>query len=537
LLIASVATLATLPIAFHGNPWGHDINLHLRAWMDAERQFHEGTFFPRWAAGANQGFGEPFFIFYPPLSRLIGVALGLLLPWKMVPGVFIWLMLMLAGVAMWICARAWLLPADALVASLIFAVNPYILIVAYKRANYADLLAAALFPLLVWGGIRMGYAPARTTLPLSAALAALWLSDLPAAVVASYAVAGLLVLNAILYRSLRPLLFGALAMLSAFGGIAFFLFPAAWERRWVSIAEAVRAEWAPENNFLFTHSNQPQYIAFNRGLSFVAVFLVLATVVAAVLARTLRQDESKVWLSLTLLGAVSTFMMFPPSFVLYETLPEMRYVEFPWRWLSALCVAGALLVAAAISQARRKWIPLAIAGLAIAVIGTEGLHTVNWDKSHYLEGLVADAHSPSGYPIRFGDWSNPLGSHPWKLNRVAPLVADDGSAQPTQIQIEQWQGQRKLISVESAQPLQLKLRLLSYPAWQAKLNGNVVPLQADGELGQMLVAVPAGSSRIELRFGRTWDRTVGIVMSLVTIATCVPLMWWLGRREMAGRAR
>ena len=205
-MVGLVATLAVVPIAFHGNPWGHDVNLHLRSWMDAERQFHEGNFFPRWAAGANQGFGEPFFIFYPPLSRLVGVALGLVLPWKIVSGVYIWLMLVLAGAAMWICAREWLAPADALVASLLFAVNPYLLIVAYKRGNYADLLAGALFPLLVWGGMRMGYAPARTALPLSAAFAAIWLSDLPAAVVASYALAGLLVLNAILYRSLRPLL-------------------------------------------------------------------------------------------------------------------------------------------------------------------------------------------------------------------------------------------------------------------------------------------------------------------------------------------
>jgi 6-pyruvoyl-tetrahydropterin synthase related domain len=533
LYIAIVATLAALPVAFHGNPWGHDINLHLRSWMDAERQFHEGSVFPRWAAGANHGFGEPFFIFYPPLSRIIGVVLGLVLPWKMVPGVYIWLLLMLAGAAMWTCAREWLAPADALIASLIFAVNPYLLIVAYKRANYADLLAAVLFPLLVWSGIRMGYAPARAALPLSAAFAALWLSDLPAAVVASYALAGLLVLNAILYRSLRPLLFGALAILSAFGSIAFFLFPAARERRWVSIAEAVRPEWAPENNFLFTHSNQPQYVAFNRGLSYVAVFLVLATAVAVVLARRLRRDTSKVWLSLTLLGAVSAFMMFPPSFILYETLPEMRYVEFPWRWLSALCVVGAFLAAAAISEAHRKWIPLFIAGLAVTSIGVETLHTVNWDKSHYLEGLVADARSTEGYPIRFGDWSNPLGSQRERLDKTAPLVAVANSGQAAQIQVEQWQGQRKVFSVESPQPLLLKMRLLSYPAWQATVNGNPAALQTEPELGQMLVAVPAGTSHVEIRFARTWDRTLGNIVSLLTIVTCVPLMLWLGKREVS----
>ena len=537
-MIATAATLATLPILFRGNPWGHDVNLHLRSWMDAAQQFREGSVFPRWAAGANQGFGEPFFIFYPPLSRLIGMTLGLILPWKIVSGIYIWLMLLLAGVAMWKCANEWLAPVDALVASLLFAVNPYLLIIAYKRGNYADLLACALFPLLIWGGIRMGSAPAKTALPLAAVFAAIWLSDLPAAVVASYALAALLVFNAFAYRSLRPLLFGALAILSAFGSIAFFLFPAAWERRWVSIEEAVRSEWAPDHNFLFTHNNLPQYVAFNRGLSYIALFLIAVTFIAAILARHLRQDDPWVWRSLAALGAISVFMMFPPSMVLYKTLPEMRYVEFPWRWLSPFCVVGAFLVASALSEVQRRRIALAAAALVVAAISAFIIYTTNWDTSHYLEGLIADAHSPTGYPIRFGDWSNPLGSQLTKLDEAAPLVAavDSGDEKTLleagfEIQIEQWRGERKVFSVTSPRPLQLKLRLLAYPAWQANLDGKPVPLQTDADVGQMLVPVPAGSSRVEIAFGRTWDRTLGNIVSIVTLLTCVPLMLWLRKRD------
>jgi len=539
LMIALAATLAAVPIAFRGNPWGHDVNLHLRSWMDAAQQFHEGSIFPRWAAGANMGFGEPFFIFYPPFSRLIGTSLGLVLPWKMVSGTYIWLMFLLAGVAMWKCASEWLAPADALMASVLFAINPYLLIIAYKRGNYADLLACALFPMLLWGGIKMGSAPARTTLPLSAVFAAIWLSDLPAAVVASYVLAMLLVFNAIACRSLKPLLFGALGILSAFGSIAFFLFPAASERRWVSIAEAVRSEWDPEHNFLFTHNNLPQYVAFNRGLSFIAVFLVIVTAGAAVLAYRLRQEDPRVWRALAVVGGISTFMMFPPSLVLYKTLPEMRYVEFPWRWLSPLCVVGAFLVASALSQVHRTWISSAAVTLIVASVGGVIIYTTNWDSSHYLEGLIADAHSTTGYPIRFGDWSNPLGSQPSKLDKTAPLIAfadpagEKLVAQSPQTQVEQWLGQHKVFSVSSSGPLLLKLRLLTYPAWQAKLNGNIVLLQADPDTGQMMLPLPVGGlNRVDIQFGRTWDRTVGIAVSLVTILTCVPLMLRLRKQDV-----
>ncbi len=528
LLIGIVALLAVLPTAFYGNPWGHDVNLHLRGWMDAARQFHEGTFFPRWAAGANMGFGEPFFIFYPPLSRLVGVSLGLVFPWKIVSGIYIWLMLLLGGVAMWKCASEWLAPRDALLAGVLFAVNPYLLIVAYKRGNYADLLACSLLPLLVWAGIRMGTAATNTMFPLALVFAALWLSDLPAAVVASYSLALLLVIGAIAYRSLRLLIFGGVTIVAGFLSIAFYLFPAAWERRWVSIAEAVRPEWAPEHNFLFTHNNLPKYIEFNHGLSQIAVLMIGGSVLAAWLARDLRRDNPWVWRALTALLAISAFMMFSPSYVLYKHLPQMEYVEFPWRWLSPLSVAGVLLAAAAIASARKRWLATTLVALVAASVAGGIIYTTNWDHLHYLEGLIADAHSPTGYPVRFGDWSNPLGSDLKKLDKAAPLVSVNPEAR---FQIEQWSGERRVISVDAAQPALLELRLLSYPAWIATVNGQSLDLQSEAGTGQITIPIPAGASRVELSFGRTWDRTLGNIISIITIMVLLPMIWWISKRQ------
>ena len=85
-----------------------------------------------------------------------------------------------------------------------------------------------------------------------------------------------------------------------------------------------------------------------------------------------------------------------------------------------------------------------------------------------------------------------------------------------------------------APPDPAKLRLVNYPGWQARLNGNTLALKTEQDTGQILVAVPAGLSKVEIQFGRTWDRTLGILISLATLVTIFPLMLWLRERKVPG---
>ena len=45
--------------------------------------WRHGLLYPHWTASANFGAGEPRFVFYPPLTWMLGAALGIVLPWKL----------------------------------------------------------------------------------------------------------------------------------------------------------------------------------------------------------------------------------------------------------------------------------------------------------------------------------------------------------------------------------------------------------------------------------------------------------------------
>ena len=267
----------------------------MNSWMEVVGQWRQGIVYPHWAALAQYGYGEARFIFYPPASWTLGAALGALLPWKAVPGVYVWFALTLSGCYMILLSRQWLELRDAMFAAALYAANPYYIVIVYWRSAFAELLAGALLPLLLLYGLRCGEEEEQAIIPLGLIVAAAWLTNIPAAVMVNYSLALLIVMLAVREQSPRVLFCGALAGFLGAALAAFFLLPAAYEGRWVNISEVLSPGVRPLDNFLFTTINDADHNRFNLLISLVAFAEMIVLATAIFFSRQYRRKRPQLW--------------------------------------------------------------------------------------------------------------------------------------------------------------------------------------------------------------------------------------------------
>ncbi|MFZ0805489.1 MAG: 6-pyruvoyl-tetrahydropterin synthase-related protein [Candidatus Sulfotelmatobacter sp.] len=532
--VGAGAFAVEIPFFFQGTPSGHDFEFHLNSWLDVLAQWKQGIFFPRWASWANFGYGEPRFIFYPPASWMLGAILSAIFPWGIVSCVYIWIALTLAGLSMFALARRWFSPRDAIFASVLYAVNPYHLVIVYWRSAFAELLASCLLPILLLLVLRIADGERRLTLPLAAVLAAAWLSNAPAAVMIHYSLALLLVIFAWQKRSLRILGVGAAAVVLGAGLASFYLLPAIYEQRWVDIGKAIAGGSRTSVNFLFAHTTDVPHDQFNRIISWVAVFEMVILFAAAVVAKLRKQMNCETWNALSIWVLACSVLMFPVTAIAWRILPKLQFMQFPWRWMLCLSMMFAALVtagtlAAGTSSAFRAWGTRAavfVAGVVVIVAAWNFIQPPWWDNLSDLREMQDNITDHIGYEGT--EEYTPVGATPSSTNKDASYVSVAGPGQAV-ISVSQWGAEKKSFAAEASVPTQLVLRLFRYPAWRVEINGREVQTSG-GVAGQMIVPVNAGVNQVQITWARTWDRTLGGWISVVT-AFCAGAWLIFSRRE------
>ena len=242
---------------------------------------------------------------------------------------------------------------------------------------------------------------------------------------------------------------------------------------------------------------------------------------------------------------VILLLQLPWSEFLWQYAPRLKFLQFPWRWLIALSLAGCMLAAMARSKARGPAAAALVAALLVVLAIGAGL--LFFQPCDDEDAVVAQLQVFRGGDGTAGtDEYTPVGVDNAAVQQHLPLVrvlrgAQDDTADSTPGDNPEWRpgdahsiaakvdaqrpnGEHWRVQVMTAQAGFAVLRLMDYPAWQVTVDGQTLSRRPVREDGLIVVPLGAGSHAIEVQWNVTRDVIVGRMMSAIALLALAGVM-------------
>jgi hypothetical protein len=558
LVIAVVAICLTLPAAhpamFGALQQSDDGLLHLYRLVALDSSIRQGDLWPRYSPGMAYGYGIPTFNYYSPLSLYPMEALHLVFGLRFVDAFLLGMILytILGAAGAYLLGESWGGPLAGLIASAAYAYAPYTLINWPRRGAVAEFLALALLVWALWAFRRLSLHGRRRDFVLAAGLFTLIILThnimalLGAALLAAYSV--------LLWWTSPdpPRTFWrlALALLLPLGLAAFYWMPALFELRYVQIERAATGIGAAAGSqyfqtlsdiFALPHSADltQMQVRAEHPLGWPQAALALAAV-GLIVWRGVRGSGAghhplRHWLIFAgplLLALI--LMQTPASAWLWNALPLLHFVQFPWRLMGAaslllavLAGAGAALIAPYIARPvpRALFVGAALAAIVIPALpwlygvyvpdspGASIVDVQNFERRTSLIGGTAAGEYLPRWTTVMPDPDRLLGLYAQSevIPRLQPVAG-------VTVQEAQWGPKSAWLELEAAAPTRLVFDWLYFPGWWARVDGKQAAIIPTRPHGFISVEAPAGEHTLELGFSPTPLRLAATIISGVALA-------------------
>ncbi len=601
LLICLLGLVAVQPLLKPSMTCSDDGGHYLIRFVELDHCLRQGSLWPRWTPDLVYGYGYPLFNFFPPLSfypaeffHLLGLSFAQ--AWNAALALYI----LLAGMTTYLFVKDLFGEKAAWVAAVAYIYAPYQLYNALNRGNLGEALALPLLPLILWAFRRLLLRGKIRYLVLSAlSYAALILTHNVIGLVFTpfllLYVGGLWLLN---IRSpkvvevsrdrgvggsvgrpspnlrpppnLRPspnlriprslVLIGA-ALLLALGVSAFFWLPAFFEKQWVKIHLAFTpAGMNYHYNFLSLGEllSPPSSVhtslmnpAPPRSLGLAQLALALLAMAGWWSFKDREKRLNVLFFSFVLISLM--FMVLPQSVAVWDHLPLLEYVQFPFRFLGIASLAAAVLAGAAIQRIsdcrfsiadflnRKSEIgnrklgsrkPLPIAGIVLAVealivafslpwlyprycYATEGLSIANLAQLERGLGVIGATSAGEYLPIWVKEAPSESGLEAMyragaPIERLEPSSLPEGAL----LTSAEYGLTSADILIESPRSFRAVFNAFYFPGWRVYVDGKQVPIVPTEPYGLISFEVPAGESNLQVRFQDTPLRLAAKALSV-----------------------
>jgi hypothetical protein len=543
--------VAITPLLRGPQPCTHDGGLHYFRVVAMRHALNDGIVFTRFLPNLAFGYGYPFFNYRAALSYYLALLLyltGLSLPVAL-NGVYVLSILGAAGGAYLLARDIWGHDAG-LVAAVAYAYAPYQFLDALVRGNMPESVALALLPSILWAFRRLALTGRRRWFLLSiGGLAALYLThNISTLLFTPFLVVYLAALWLAYPHAGHWLKVGG-ALTLAVGLTAFFIGPALLEQdyvqlhlsrttrnndfhyNFVSLAEILSPPRPVDTSLL----NPPMRV--DLGLA-QTVLAGLGLVGALLYRRGREQRVTAVFMALA--AAAMLWMSTARSVWMWEQLPLIAFVQFPWRLVGRAILPVALLAGAAIPPAKENRLQrfqfrtvlttLAIGTLILlAIPDTYPQHgycpapprpSLQDLYAHEREtGMVGVDPEGSYFPVgvdRETLRGSPLEA-PYTHAETVPRFDETALPAGATILEARYGTNRAHIVVDTPVAFRARYLAFDFPGWQVRVDGEPVAVTPTEDSGLITFRVPPGRHTIRVRFRETRLRLAFDVISALSL--------------------
>lgn len=580
LFLVMISLLMTGPLWESRLFYSHENVLLPFRMVELHRCISEGVFFPRWFPDYALGFGLPQLVFFPPLSlylaeffRLIGCNLFRAIQLAFAGGI------LSAAIGMYLLGSAVWGRWAGIVSAAAYIYAPYHIFNLYVRGDLHEFLALSFMPYVLWAVYRFEQQDRlRYLLAGILSYSGLILTHNLSAVLFTPA---LFVFCLFMVRSTenRLIFLGKVivVIMTSYLLTLFFWGPALIEKNYVKIDVLEQGFGNFRDHFITFPQFFSTYWGYGvsaRGANDTVGFqignaaLMLAAIFIIAVFPRLWWNTKQRSVSIFCLAVlpVSIFMMTRYSTFLWDSLPLIKYFQFPYRFLALASLSSALLAGGAVLALPRR-IPLVRQGGSLLIMAFILFFSIDYCNVADYYDFQPDIFTPNlvrraentvatgeyiprwvprfppqkdiGFQIQF----IPEGgfSRDEMEDRLAERIKRDKKMKltdetqhqlgkvkitPGTIQIvdgrcsiqSQSFGCNRISAVAYAlEPAVLRIGTFFFPGWKGTVNGQKVELNPENGTGLVMLAIGEGSQKIELHFGGSVIRSTCGIISIVTL--------------------
>ena len=519
MLVMGIGAIAVLPFFSNRFLPTHDGEYHIIRFMEFYRMLSQGYMFPRWAPTINSGYGLPLFQFMYPFPNYMAAlfhffGIEFVSAFKYTSAIAYLSALLFCF--LWLKTK-WS-QKSAVIGTIAAAFVPYWFAELYVRGSIGEIWAIT-FLFLGFLSIEK-----RNAVLLTLATCVLLLSHNGLSII-FLPILGLYVLYRLSVKWLACLVLGI-------GISTWFWLPALAESQYMvglntvrvidhfaSIPELLIPSWGTEFSGVGTSGNK-------MSLQIGAAVLLWVGYMVFRLKNASKKQKHELYVIIGIM-AVSIYLVLPSSIWIWQHVPVLPYLQYPWRLLVLIIPFTAWASAFATETTKKLWVPILLVFVSVLF------------AYQYTRGAQYEPRNDAYYASRanFTDGTSSMGNSlstiwtPWKESKSL-TIATDVVGNPIIVDGPNEKYLDRLYTVSLVSDTVIRFHILYFPGWTAYVDGVVAPIDYQSQ-GTIDVGVPKGTHAVRLVMQETFIRMLADVISVgsLVIFGYLGILWYRRRQS------